>query len=327
MILIISDKHDVHADTVQEKLIKQNQPVYRFNLDVDSLKATHITFNEDIWTINQSGITIDSNSVQVVWFRRAFVELLLEEKDSREADFLIWKNEWNKILLGFYLSISSKPCLCPLKQSYAAENKFLQYSIAKDVGLIMPDYLTSNDKDLLIGFCHLKNSNTVLKLHHQDFYNVNGTYQGLYVNKISENQLNEFNVIGENPITLQEYIDKKYEVRYTVVGERHFCCKIDSQRSELAKIDWRRYDLPNTPHRKCDAPIEIKTKINALMKKLDINYGALDFIVDQNDNWFFLEINPMGQWLWIEDLTGLDISNAICDWLISNRNQTEEVKI
>jgi glutathione synthase/RimK-type ligase-like ATP-grasp enzyme len=51
---------------------------------------------------------------------------------------------------------------------------------------------------------------------------------------------------------------------------------------------------------------------------LDLNFGCFDFIVDENDNVFFLECNSNGQWLWIEEDTGMDISGAIAEWLIKN---------
>ena len=51
------------------------------------------------------------------------------------------------------------------------------------------------------------------------------------------------------------------------------------------------------------------------MRDLEIYYGALDFIVDIDGNWVFLEVNSMGQFLWIEDLTGLNISQEIINWL------------
>lgn len=319
MILIITDANDVHADMVIEKLKKRNQNVFRFNLDVDSLMKTYLTYKNGIWYITQSGNTITNNNISSIWFRRAFVELLLEEKDIQDPDFLLWKNEWNKLLLGLYLSLSNIPTLCPLKQSYASENKFLQMEIAKNIGLFMPATITSNNKEELINFSKLYKENVVLKLHHQDFYKTENGYMGIYVNKVNSEMLLEFSDTNENPITLQEYIEKSYEVRYTVVGEEHFCCKIDSQKSNKASIDWRRYDIANTPHHAILPPESIKNMVDMLLKALNINYGALDFIVDKNDNWIFLEINPMGQWLWIEDLCGLKISDAICNWLTQNR--------
>lgn len=317
MIFIISDKHDVHADVVIDKIVQKGLEYFRFNLDVESLKETEINYDCSNWRIYQNSRSITDDEIEVVWFRRAFVELLLEEKDCKDVNFLVWKNEWNKILLGFYLSLSSKPTLCPLKASYAAENKFFQYNVAKSIGFNIPEFITSNIKSELQSFCDSKNNNVVLKLHHQDFYQVDNKYQGLYVNKISSIDLNEFNEKEENPITIQKYVSKKYEVRYTVVDSKHFCCRIDSQASTQTQIDWRRYDIPNTPHLPIKPPNEIINKVNMMMRELNINYGAFDFIVDKNSKWHFLEVNPMGQWLWIEDLTGLNISGAICDWIDS----------
>ena len=120
---------------------------------------------------------------------------------------------------------------------------------------------------------------------------------------------------SENPIVLQEYIDKKFEVRYTVVGDNHFVCRIDSQCSDQAKYDWRRYDIPHTPHLPIEPPKNIKEKVSNMMKMLGLEFGAFDFIVTPKDELFFLEINCMGQWLWIEQLTGLPISDAIVEWI------------
>ncbi len=73
----------------------------------------------------------------------------------------------------------------------------------------------------------------------QDFYrDSNGKFKGMYVNKITPSDLKEFGNSNENPIVLQEYIEKQFEVRYIVVEDKHFVCKIDSQKSNQTKIDW-----------------------------------------------------------------------------------------
>jgi len=154
---------------------------------------------------------------------------------------------------------------------------------------------------------------------HQGFYlDSDGKNKGMYVNKVTETDLLEFGEIGENPITLQRYIDKSYEVRYTVVGDDHHVCRIDSQQSSRANIDWRRYDLANTPHSLLDPPNNIKRMVTSMMEDLDLEYGALDFIVSPDEEWVFLEVNSMGQWLWIENLTGTGISRSISNWLVKN---------
>ena len=315
MILILSDKNDSHADYVINIIRLDNLPYYRMNVDVDSLLKTTVLFNDNNWIIEQNGKILQLTEIKCVWVRRTFVQLLLEEEYDQSSDFKLWKNEWNKTLLGIYSYLRDIKWLNPWRKAYEAENKYLQMDVAHKIGFQIPKTIVSNDRSELQNFCS-NNYSVVLKLMQQDFYRTeSGEYLGLYVNKVNFDDISSFGQSEENPITLQEYIEKQYEVRYTVVGTEHFVCKIDSQASEIAKTDWRRYDIPNTPHYIIEPPINIQTKINDLMLNLGIEYGALDFVVDKKDNWFFLEINPMGQFLWIEDLTGLKIGNSIKNWL------------
>lgn len=318
MILILSDENDLHADIVMKILENANVNFVRMNLGKEALLRTFITFKNYDWYVDTSKYKFKSSQIKAVWNRRTYVELLLDEYNDGNSDFKIWKSEWNKTLLGLYNSLTNAVWLNNYRNSQRAENKYLQMEIAKEIGFLMPDIIVSNQKNELLDFAK-KHKFVALKLMHQDFYkSIDGQYQGLYVNRITENSLLKFKDSGENSIVLQKYIEKSYEVRYTVVNDEHFVCRIDSQSSEKAKFDWRRYDIANTPHSIIEPPKEIFLKVQKLMQTLNLFYGALDFIVDKNEQWYFLEINSMGQYLWIEDLTGLQISNAISNFLIFN---------
>jgi hypothetical protein len=318
MILILTDNFDKHADLICSKLGLLNCEFFRFNLDVESLTKTLINFDGETWTINQKSKYINSKIINTVWVRRPFVEVLLDE-NTEDTSFKIWRGEWNKTLLGFYNSIKIANWLNPLAKSYRAENKYLQMEYAKKVDFIVPAIIVSNEKERLIDFSN-KNSDVVMKLMNQDFYkDSDGKFKGIYVNKVSVDNLKNFGFSEENPIVLQSYIEKSFEVRYTVVGQDHHVCKIDSQLSNKANIDWRRYDIPNTPHNIIEPPTEIKEKVSELLDLFGLNFGALDFIVSPTGDWYFLEINTMGQWLWIEELTGLTISDSIVKWLNNNK--------
>lgn len=62
-------------------------------------------------------------------------------------------------------------------------------------------------------------------------------------------------------------------------------------------------------------PPNVEKQLLGLMKVLDLQFGAIDLIRTPNDEYIFLEINPNGQWLWIEDQLGLAVSRAIAEWL------------
>lgn len=321
MILLLTDSYDKHADVVSEKLRKRGTDFFRLDLDTQSLRETAITFSGTSWSIQTQLGTICSDAVKCVWLRRPFVELTLQEQDNNDPNFKIWKGEWNKTLLGFYSQIRSVPWLNPLKEAYRAENKYLQMEEAAKVGLRLPPTLVSNEKDKLLHFAK-QHERVVLKLMTQEFYqDSDGKYKGIYVNLLTLNDLNIFGGLSENPIVLQAYIPKCFEVRYTVVNDTHHVCRIESQKSQVAHIDWRRYDIPNTPHIPMQPPLEIRERVRCLLQNLELFYGALDFIVTPSGEWYFLEINASGQWLWIEDLTGLSISDSIVDWLIQKQQE------
>ena len=285
MILVLSDKFDKHADLVCDKLSEQGADFFRSDLDVDSLMETYITFHAGVWIVNKNSREVSSDAIKCVWVRRTFVEVSLEETNLDDPSFKIWRGEWNKTLLGLYNSLKSKAWLNPLAKAYQAENKYLQMEFAEKVGFLMPPIIISNKKELLLDFAE-KHGNVVLKMMNQDFYkDHDGKFKGLYVNQLTINDLNAFEDCNENPIVLQAYINKLYEVRYTIVGEEHHVCRIESQKSKLASVDWRRYDIPNTPHYSMQPPEEIKTKVSNFMSELGLNFGAMDFIVSSSDQW------------------------------------------
>ena len=120
------------------------------------------------------------------------------------------------------------------------------------------------------------------------------------------------------PVIFQEYATKAYEIRAAVIGDRIFAARIDSQAAGgLTSVDWRHYDIPKTPHRAYELPSETCDRIFALQRRLGLIYSSFNFVRTPDGEYVFLETNPFGQWLWIEDLTGMPISKAIANYLAS----------
>src|SRR5271166_4299890 len=123
--------------------------------------------------------------------------------------------------------------------------------------------------------------------------------------------------LNECPLTIQNYIEKSYELRVTVVGDRIFACKIDSQKAgNDTAIDWRRYNIPKTPHSRYELPRNVQEKLLLFHSYFGLTASSFDIIRSRQGDFVFLETNPYGQWLWIEDLTGLQITAAITDALL-----------
>jgi len=121
--------------------------------------------------------------------------------------------------------------------------------------------------------------------------------------------------ISPYPMIIEEAVNKLFELRVTVIKDKVVACKIDSQWSSgRGKSDWRE-DIDNIPHSLFELPVDVKSKCIQLMEAMSIGYGAFDFIVTPKNEYYFLEVNPSGQWLWIDQKTKSTISKFIANCL------------
>jgi hypothetical protein len=107
----------------------------------------------------------------------------------------------------------------------------------------------------------------------------------------------------------QQPIPKAYEARVTVMGETCFATRINSQENPRTSTDWR-VDQANLRMEPMDLPEAVATRCTAFLRTLGLLFGCFDFVVTPEGDWYFLECNEQGQWLWQEshcpDLTMLD---------------------
>jgi glutathione synthase/RimK-type ligase-like ATP-grasp enzyme len=100
-----------------------------------------------------------------------------------------------------------------------------------------------------------------------------------------------------------------------VVGRDVHCIRIDSQATARTALDWRTDQLGLAYHVE-QLPSAIEDMLLAFHQTLGLVYGAYDFIVTPDEQYVFLEVNPVGQWLWLEEITGIPISDSIARYLL-----------
>ena len=115
------------------------------------------------------------------------------------------------------------------------------------------------------------------------------------------------------PVLLQQLAPKRVDLRVTVVGERVFATEIETPPD--APIDWRAVDDDQLRHRPHELPAGLEQTIVVLVRRLGLAFGALDFVLTPDGRYVFLEINPNGQWAWIEQVLGTPIAAALVDEL------------
>jgi glutathione synthase/RimK-type ligase-like ATP-grasp enzyme len=115
-------------------------------------------------------------------------------------------------------------------------------------------------------------------------------------------------------VIFQELVPEATDVRVTVVGDRLFAAAIRPPPEGYA-LDYR-MSLDRALFEATDLPAEVEESIRALMRRLGLVYGAIDLLRTADGEHVFLEINPAGEWRFVEERTGQPITDAMADVLV-----------
>lgn len=303
MILIITHKEDYTADYVIDKLNKFNLPYFRFNCE------DYLSYNITLRFGKYNECSINQiNNFTSVWYRRT---KLPQIKSRNKSELIYLLGEMDTFIHNLFGIIKAKWLSDPVAVANA-ENKLLQLSLGKEIGFNVPDTLLTTNKQELESFFR-KNKFTILKpissgrVDYED-----NTSKLIFTNIINDDVINNINSMELTPAIYQEYIEKDYEIRVTIVGKDCFAAKVQSQNDIESSIDWRRKKIK---FERCDLPEEISKKCFSLLKRLNLSFGAFDFIKSKDGEYYFLEVNPNGQWVWIEKDTGQPIADSIINYL------------
>ena len=305
--MILSDKGDQHADRV-ESILQQNEAEYsRLNLDVDSAKSILVRIEENSFRIEAPNCSFSTNQIDAVWNSSTYFDQFIENGTTKDPNYLIWKEKWNKTLGGLFSSLESTKWL-NFYQDFYNENQFSQFVISRNTGLKWPSYICSNDINYLNSFFETK-KDRLLELMDQGCIEKSiGDCSGNCGSKlnISTSEIkSEINC----PLTRNSYL-----VRCSVVGKEYFIGKIRAKVDKDGKI----IESVTNNYTEIHPPKEIKIRAIQIMNELNLTHGVFDFIVTDDYEWFFDSLNPIGQYQWVEDIKGNDISSSIAKWLIMN---------
>lgn len=324
MILVITNKEDIHPNSVIDILYKRKTPVFRFNTESlltdydfswwNTSSETHFFI-----TNRQTGLQINDIILTTVWDRRPERPSELYIKGAEEINNHNLEEAYG--FLRFLRSyISNVPAIGSIRFDDLACSKMEQLRVAQIVGFNIPISCFSNCKVELSRMAQQYNDLAIKPIESNGFItNEDELEYVFFTNKISYNDiLNAPEDAFKQTVTfIQNYIPKSFELRVTIVAEEVFACKIESQHlsDDCGKVDWRQGYEQGLIYSKYILPLEIENKCKDYLHLMKLNFGAFDFIVTPSGDYVFLECNPNGQWVWIETETGLKISEAIANAL------------
>jgi hypothetical protein len=317
MILLVTNEQDITTDYVVLELRRRGVSYFRLNSErlPDAGVQCRWRCGRTDWEIVFEDRAVLTSDVSAGYFRRPGVPLV-QPSVTDPAELRYCGDEWSAVLRSIYLALSDKWLNAPANIA-RAEDKAMQLALGDEVGLRVPPTIVTNDIATAMEF--MSEGATVGKAFHTGFLDDADGKVGrvIFTTRLDSGRQPTRESLSVAPVILQREILKAYDVRATVVGCRVFAATIDSQIKVETIVDWRRGALPDLPHARHELPDEVASRCVSLVRLLGLRFAAIDLVLDQNGDYWFLEANPNGQWAWIENRTGLPISSAIVDELIA----------
>ncbi len=307
-ILILTGREDLTADAVVEELVKRGETVVRYDTaDFPTASRLAVSLTGDGWTGSLAGSrTVRLESVKSVWWRRPN-EFRTPDNWPGHARALA-VSEARSGLLGVLGSLPVRWINHPSRDA-AANYKPVQLAVAARCGLDVPRSVITSDPEHARTF--MGDETVVYKGLGGGVLGPGGKRQFLPVTLVSADQVDDG--ISGTAHLFQERVEKAYEVRLTVIGNRMFPVAIHAG-SEAAQLDWRN-DYQSHTYEVVSLPPEVEKGVRRLMDELGLFFGALDFAVTPSGRWVFFEVNPNGQWHWLAVRAGVPLIEAMADAL------------
>ncbi len=281
--------------------------IIRINSDDQSpeIQQIALTVDERTFSFYYKGSWINLSEIGAVWYRKGrhwfctHVPNVAIDANPALATYLRKKLAKEQLRLSEYLHHLISKTLPSLGSAPTCDlNKLIVLHAALEVGLNVPAFTVSNSESILSEAtetkqCITKPIGDVVYLFDNERTNT-GYFS--YTEDLDPRTLRKSSKDNLPCSLVQQKIDKQFDARVFYLDGRCFAMAILSQRDEQTKTDFRRYNSVR-PNRSVPLRLkpEIENKVVTLFTKLGLNTGSADFVIDQEGRYFFLEINPVGQ--------------------------------
>ncbi|MBL7053167.1 MAG: hypothetical protein ISS02_00680 [Candidatus Portnoybacteria bacterium] len=321
MILAIGNSNlwELEAfDLVRQEIEKKGQKAVIFKQD-KCLEGEYLNYIIDnkrsSFVIEIDGEEYNAEQFSAVWNLKPIMPEKIRRFEPIEYRHFI-KRQFYAMQEAIWTMFANKKWIDNPWTVVKAEDKIYQLNTAIESGFNVPDTLvSSNPKRVSDFYCH-HDKEIIIKMIRSSPMND----KVIYTNVVTDKYMEAIESVKMSPSIFQEVIKKEYELRITVVGDNIFPVKIDSQVDSLTSLDWRKKPKLNDTEVELSAieiPDDVCKKIKLFMNKMNLNFGCIDMAVTPEGKYIFFEINPNGQWYFVQLKTHIPIAKAIAKLLIN----------
>lgn len=249
---------------------------------------------------------IDALAIRTAWWRRPQPYTLAAGMAPDVAAFSY--AECSEAMSGLWAALGAT-WINPPSHDEVAHHKPYQLKIAGDVGLKIPLTLITTDPNSARQFAvDTARSGTIYKT----FLASKECWRE--TRRINRGEVAMLDLVRHAPVIFQAFVPAVADIRLTVMGDRSFAAAITPAPGAY-DLDYRT-DMAGAKFEPTVLPDSLMKQIQTLMRRLGLVYGAIDLRHTAEGDYVFLEVNPAGEWRFVEERTAQPMTATFAQVLV-----------
>jgi len=262
----------------------------------------------------------------VVWVRRPDPPKLNPQAAPEDQKFAVAEYRWFFQSVMYLLETLPVRCINKYSASRFINNKSVQLLLARACGMNVPATLMTNSPGAVRDYFQQTASRTICKAFFPHIWQKQAETSVAVTEtfELTKEMLPADEVLTYAPAIYQEMVVKQFDVRMVVLGN---AVHSYSLHNPTGAIDWRQ-DVGQglVQVQPIETPPEVEESVLAFVARSQIAYGSFDFAVDNNGQWWFLEVNEGGQFLWLDDFNAsLHVQEKFLAFLTSPEGSSKKI--
>ena len=256
-------------------------------------------------------VSLEARDVKAIYYRRPVAPVITAVgMTPGERGWIA--SELRRAWGGWFATTRALWVNHPLSIS-GASYKPEQLARAQRMGLNVPETLITTNPAEARAFAETHRTGLIAKpVGHGEIRDEAGQQERLiYTTALGAPDGVLFDRVAGCPTLLQRRLQKEYDLRVTLVGDSVLPVVLHSQDHSVSAVDCRRDNMVGMRYSIARLPDDVEQLLRAYVRSYNLVFAAIDMVRDVHGVYWFLEINPAGQWAWLEQRTGIPISDAI----------------
>ncbi len=297
-VLVLTNRADETANYLCSRMADAG--VIHTRIDTESVASTCSVFaTPQRMELGVDNAVLTAKEVRAVWYRRP--KPVHHDAGGDHFDRAFAAAEWTAAFEGFLCQIPTPRWINHPSSIVGASAKLEQLMRAKEYGLSVPAWCCTTDPLRAIQFFRDHESRVVAKPLYCGYIEreTPSADTVIYTTRVRVQDIPAHSSTLGAPTLFQHEVAGGVDVRVTIVDDEAVAVRLWRDDND---VDIRRNNMVGVKYAREVVPTRVTDALHSLVRSYGLRFAAVDMMVT-GDHWQFLEVNPNGQWAWL-DLVG-----------------------